>query len=40
MMNKITFSAIGYGEGISQAEDVDFSDEYDGFIKNEENWGV
>lgn len=40
MMNKIAFSTIGYGDGIRQEEDKDFFDEHEGFIKNEENWGV
>ncbi|AKJ73431.1 TerL [Salmonella phage 41] len=29
---------IGYGEGIRQAEDVDFFDERPDLITNEENW--
>lgn len=31
---------IGYGEGISQVEDIDFFDEHPDFIKSDEYEGV
>lgn len=37
---KVKQLMIGYGEGIHSAEDVDVFDEYEGFIRSEENWGV